>query len=338
MTITIHNISKLLGIINLVKKGNKSNSSKVKIGFEQKGIVEGVNYSFFEEISDFCELVSLIEIDDEDYIITELGNKFLENTDSLDSKRNFLILNCVMNGKLSEIILPIIYDFNSNNKSLWCDMLETYTRFKNHSKFLSLLYELNFLERNWDDETVEVNTEIRNTRIFQEQVNERVRIPLSKQEKDRKRQDEENKITGETAEEIVVKFEKKRLESEKYFKEAEKVQQISVDFSNAGYDIESFVGKAENLERPDKFIEVKGTTTEEFRFFWSKNEIKQAQKLGNRYWIYFVANVNKDDGSGEIIEMISDPFSKIDPFNHFNRDEYHKECESFKITKKTEEN
>ena len=92
MTITIHNISKLLEIINLVKKGNKSNSSKVKIGFEQKGIVEGVNYSFFEEISDFCELVSLIEIDDGDYIITELGNKFLENTDSLDSKRNFLIL------------------------------------------------------------------------------------------------------------------------------------------------------------------------------------------------------------------------------------------------------
>ena len=93
MTITIHNISKLLEVINLVKKGNKSNSSKVKIGFEQKGIVEGVNYSFFEEISDFCELVSLIEIDNEDYIITELGNKFLENTDSLDSKRNFLILN-----------------------------------------------------------------------------------------------------------------------------------------------------------------------------------------------------------------------------------------------------
>ena len=96
MTITIHNISKLLEVINLVKKGNKSNSSKVKIGFEQKGIVEGVNYSFFEEISDFCELVSLIEIDDEDYIITELGNKFLENTDSLDSKRNFLKLNCIM--------------------------------------------------------------------------------------------------------------------------------------------------------------------------------------------------------------------------------------------------
>ena len=96
MTITIHNISKLLEVINLVKKGNKSNSSKVKIGFEQKGIVEGVNYSFFKEISDFCELVSLIEIDDEDYIITELGNKFLENTDSLDSKRNFLKLNCIM--------------------------------------------------------------------------------------------------------------------------------------------------------------------------------------------------------------------------------------------------
>ena len=92
--------------------------------------------------------------------------------------------------------------------------------------------------------------------------------------------------------------------AEKYFKEAEKVQQISVDFSNAGYDIESFVGKAENLERPDKFIEVKGTTAEQFRFFWSKNEIKQAQKLGNRYWIYFVANVNKEDRSGEIIETI----------------------------------
>ena len=105
------------------------------------------------------------------------------------------------------------------------------------SESLIPLTELNFLERNWDDETVEVNTEIRNTRIFQEQVNERVRIPLSKQEKDRDRQDKENKVTGEMAEEIVVKFEKKRLESENYFKEAEKVQQISVDFSNTLSDV-----------------------------------------------------------------------------------------------------
>ena len=112
MTITIHNISKLLEVINLVKTGNKSNSSKVKIGFEQKGIVEGVNYSFFEEISDFCELVSLIEMDDEDYIITELGNKFLENTDSLDSKRNFLILNCII------IFLLLLYLSHEKNRKV----------------------------------------------------------------------------------------------------------------------------------------------------------------------------------------------------------------------------
>ena len=139
---------------------------------------------------------------------------------------------------------------------------------------------------------------------------------------------------GNYAEELSEKYEKSECQNDG--RDENMVERISDSHVNAGYDINSIHDK--NSKTHDKFIEVKGTTTEEFRFFWSKNEIKQAQKLGNRYWIYFVANVNKEDKSGEIIEMISDPFSKIDPFNHFNRDEYHKECESFKITKKTEEN
>ena len=131
-----------------------------------------------------------------------------------------------------------------------------------------------------------------------------------------------------------MNYEKTCLEKARCFEEAKKVQQISDEDSNAGYDIESFSRKAKNLENFDKFIEVKGTTGEKFRFFWSKNEIKTARKKGNKYWIYFVTNVNKETRTGDIIEMIQDPFRKIDPLNYFGNNDYHKECESYQITKK----
>ena len=133
MTITIHNISKLLEVINLVKKGNKSNSSKVKIGFEQKGIVEGVNYSFFEEISDFCELVSLIEIDGEDVrrvFHNPSGYKMLERDEIVeymgeyifDMIRDYLSVNT---GEVMDILSDgkILFKYDKNKNKIKSRMI-----------------------------------------------------------------------------------------------------------------------------------------------------------------------------------------------------------------------
>jgi len=334
MTIKIHNVRTLLELVSSLEIENKSNSKNVETNFELRGIEQGVDFTFYKETLDFCKLTSLIKLENEYVILTKLGKDFLKDRLSFNEQRSFLISNCILEGEFSKIILPIVDNFNSNTTSVWCEMSEVEIRFKKYNQFLGLLYELNFLVKNYNDDTVEISSEFVNTDNFQKQIKDAIRISLSKQEENRKKDEEENKITGRIAEEIVVNFERSRLNEMECFEEAKKVEQISDDYSNAGYDVESFKGIAKNLEIYDKHIEVKGTTTDDFRFFWSKNEIKKAKKFGDRYWIYFVVKINKKDNSGEISEMIQDPFRKIDPLNYFGNNDYNKECESYKITKK----
>ena len=134
-----------------------------------------------------------------------------------------------------------------------------------------------------------------------------------------------------------IRLFKLRLKLEGYDEESNAVKQISVVYSNAGYDIESFNEKAKDLETYDRHIEVKGTTTGKFRFFWSKNEIKTAKKLDKNYWIYVVINVDEQNGEpqGDIIERIQNPFKKIFPLDYFNKNEgkFKIECESYMISK-----
>ena len=65
-----------------------------------------------------------------------------------------------------------------------------------------------------------------------------------------------------------------------------------------------------------------------------------AQALGERYWIYFVSEIDiNNKTSPNDPEMIQDPFNRIDPLNiNPENTEFDKKCESIHITKKTEEN
>ena len=142
-----------------------------------------------------------------------------------------------------------------------------------------------------------------------------------------------------SGEKFVLKFEKNRLKEAGCVDEAEHVDQISEDWANKGYDIDSFDGNSPELQ-PDRFIEVKSSTGKKFSVFWSENEIEVARELGKRYWIYFVSEIDIDNKtSPNIPEMIQDPFNKIDPLNiNPENTEFDKKWESIHITKKTEEN
>jgi hypothetical protein len=45
------------------------------------------------------------------------------------------------------------------------------------------------------------------------------------------------------------------------------------------------------------FIEAKGSRGADLRFFWSENEMKVAEELGPRYWIYFQGGIDKNSGT-----------------------------------------
>lgn len=105
----------------------------------------------------------------------------------------------------------------------------------------------------------------------------------------------EKEEVGTLAEQLILDYEKKRLLTAGFAIESRCVSRVSKLRVNLGYDIESFDGSAKDLVY-DRLIEVKGAKGQDIRFFWSDNEIKVAEKLKNRYWIYFQGGVDPKAG------------------------------------------
>ena len=345
MPVTIDNISRLLEIVSRRENEGTPTIKNIKKGFDNCKITKGTDSVKFEENYDFCVSLELIKIEKENINITTFGNIFSVIPD-IEQKKKVLREKCIAENKISDNIFSVLDKFTFKNKIYLCPAVGIMTYFKKYVMWLDLLYEIEFLILNRSTDYVEINLEISNTNLFKKLMNrnkliknkQRKPISLAHQEESRKNEEERNKKTGEVAEELVVKYEKRRLELEKFYDESSKVKQISEDDSSAGYDIESFFGKADNLSISDKLIEVKGTVGNKFRFFWSKNEIKTAKKLGKNYWIYFVINIDRLQRTGTIFRKIQDPFSKIFPLNHFDRDDwdYEIECDSYIISETLE--
>ena len=119
---------------------------------------------------------------------------------------------------------------------------------------------------------------------------------------------ETQRKNGKKAEEKTVKHEKERLKLDHKFDDEtlEKVKRVSEDDTGLGYDIDSFNGDKFFV---DRYIEVKCTTGGYPIFYWSENEIKKAQELGNQYFIYLWINFGKEDE--RLLPPIQDPYNKI---------------------------
>ncbi|SRR5713101_2379491 len=121
----------------------------------------------------------------------------------------------------------------------------------------------------------------------------------------------EKETVGRLGEDLVKAFEAQRLTRMGHLVEARCIRRISNVRVNAGYDIESFDGPSPAVAY-DRFIEVKGARGRQMRFFWSENEIRVAQRLGERYWIYFqgAIEVSKGTARDEPV-MLRDPAKSI---------------------------
>lgn len=142
------------------------------------------------------------------------------------------------------------------------------------------------------------------------------KFSLEELKKKQKAQEE----AGMKAELFVLDFENKRLITHPF---REMVKMISSDFSNAGYDIESFSGF--NSIVPNRFIEVK-SYTDDVAFYWSKNEANVAEELEDDYFLYLVDR-NKYHIKGYKPIIIKNPFNRV-----FKNDIWKIETENWKIS------
>ena len=121
----------------------------------------------------------------------------------------------------------------------------------------------------------------------------------------------EKRVLAGIAELFVVQFEQERLRSAQHAAEAACVKQISRIRVNAGYDVNSFNGRSVGLTH-DRFIEVKGSGQAAVRFIWTPNEMEKAKQLGDKYWIYFVGDIDRRKGLvGRSPVLIQNPYARL---------------------------
>lgn len=123
---------------------------------------------------------------------------------------------------------------------------------------------------------------------------------------------------GSLGEEVVLRFERNRLRASGRVDLADKVRQLSLEDTYAGYDIVSYHENGDEIK-----IEVKATVIEQpenFSFNISKNERMVAENSDN-YFIYLVYGVNT---STPKVHIVKNPFKNgdhlvIEPVNFIVR-------------------
>lgn len=316
MTLALQDISRLLYIIKIYQNNSTPLRNYVQRTFNDEPIKQArlPNYEIVEK---FCEQTKLINVDSNSISLTTLGKTLVkiyeEKKEISEEFKDFFVKDCLFECSLGKKILDTLKKFNIKDGKKWYPKEDVYELFE-FPQILPLLYESGVLSKK--NHIVEINPEYSQfkveKRLTQKQLDEQLK---------------NWKITGDIAEEIVLEFEKNRLKKQGHKLESEKVEIISKDFANAGYDIVSFFEYNNKMEKI--YVEVKGSTEKEFDFYWSANELEKARELGDKYWIYFVSEIDVKNKTAP-----TDPIRIQDPAETlFSDPSYKVETEKYHITK-----
>ena len=322
MTLSLNDLFRILRLVKLYQRESNSSRNYVKKSYDSEPIKQ-LKLPNYDEIENFCLKLNLIIKNSDEIKLTKFGIQILELFEldiSLANKK--IIEQCFETQDIKKNIQNALEKFHFSNGKKWFPKWDVVNLFAD-AQILPILYQTGFLQKN--DLSVIVNPEFEKLISLKS----KKKIPLEQLEKNLEHQ----KKIGNIAEEFVLNFEKNRLKNLGFEEESNKIRQISIDFSNAGYDIESFNGKTKDGV-PDRFIEVKGTTKKEFSFYWSNNEINTAKELSTNYWIYYVSEIDvQNKTSSNDPKMINNPYENI-----FSNDLFQKNIESYHIQEQDDNN
>ena len=317
MLVKLRDVPRLLRIVKLHQKNNKTQRNEVKKTFQTTEPVLEATFPDYSSLERFCLDAEILLLEEESLILSKLGKEILQESDAdyaINQRlKEFFIKKCFLKGNFSKKVLPALAQF-ANNSGCKVDKV---TRLFDEQYILPILYEAVLLIR---QDPVIINPE-----YLQEVEKAVINLPRKKPihtqtwlDKELEKERKNKKKIGELAENIVLEFEKKRLGKDG----PTKVRRISQEYANAGYDIES----------PDRLIEVKGSTGDDFDIYWSQNEIETARENSDKYWIYFVPGVNIKTKTSKEPIRIPDPITNV-----LESDQYKEKKETLHLVKNNSE-
>lgn len=261
-----------------------------------------------QRILRLCDYGGLLSIKKEQVIVTQAGRQFLgHNPESYyeltDGQKRFVAERMILAGPWRSIARNLLLNFSPDYDRLtYALSLADDPLSSRLNAIAHLLQRLGVI--------VEDNSVLCVTPNYVVAIRDLLSDRRARTEKELEQALLENRKIGAQAEEAVVEYERKRLRSLGHELEAQSVRRISQLDVQAGYDIRSFDGDKRTLEH-NRFIEVKASAGMELRFYWTANELRMAEKIGEKYWIYFVAGF-KENRSAQIKPiMIQNPARRL---------------------------
>ena len=239
-----------------------------------------IDYAVMTGLLDYTKDKRRVKITSDGLDFIELNPEELFNLSV--SQKSYLLRKCYMDGPLRRPLKKCLESFTeAKDKIMWNELDGTpmgeFHWVADHMRQLGVFKRTEF--------GYEVNA------TYLETISEFMNEPKGWTEDQYLEWLKEKKELGDLAERLVLEFERERLLNKGLLPESKCVRMISKIKVSAGYDLESFNGKAKNMKF-DRFIEIKGSKGQDVRFFWTPNEIAIAKELGEKYWIYYQGGVD----------------------------------------------
>lgn len=306
-----YQLNYLLIVITSIKTKKRSISKSLLIDICSSYIIGGRSYDY-EKAVKLASLLNLISERNKNIRLSKLGNIFLSDNPNnyyelTNKQKDFVIKNYMFQGlffKESKAVFSLFYP-DYEDETYYINKDEAFIP-KDIEPCFNLLKSLGVL--------IKLNSFYVVSKVYVKEISKLLSPKLTITSKNLLKKLELQKKLGNHAENLVLKFEINRLKKINCKIQAQLARKISVLNEAAGYDIESFNGD-EYIIQYDRFIEVKSSSGKEIKFFWTRNQHDIAQKLKDKYWIYYVGNLSLSD-EGPVY-----PIMFQNPVNIFTEDE-----------------
>lgn len=303
-------LSQLYNLCNILAETEIHQSSYIKGKYLENSL-------WFEETLSFLDDLKIITRTSIKLIPSK---SFFKSFSSLSTfKEQLLLALFSAKGSIYEQVRLFLVNFRKEKGEIFFS--PTASEKLKYSDIRNILIELEFINVNQESNKYFINSNFYN--FFFDHV-----CKKGTSSETLKNKLEENDDIGLKAEETVIEFELKRLTNILINKnELEHTSQINV---LAGYDIKSFENYLDNnFNKIVRYIEVKAVSSQDYKFFWSRNEKETAYILGENYYLYLLPVTSYNTFDLDKIKIINDPYKNI----YLKQNEWTQteECISFSI-------
>jgi len=302
-------LSQLHTLCNTLADTEVRNVSNIKRKYLENALA-------FDETISLLEDLKIIKINP-DGLIPSKPFTFIH--DSIENfKKKFIQVLFSANGDVAEHLNIFLLNFRTATDKIYFKATEL-QKIK-FSDTRNILLELEFISISADNTTYFVNPLYAD--LF---VNHFSRRKLSPEIF--KKKQAENDLIGFAAEKAVIDYEVKRLTEISLI--PTEIEHTSQKTILAGYDIKSYENYFDDNKRIERYIEVKAVSIEDYKFYWSKNEMTIAKVFGEKYYFYLLPVISNNTFDFEKLIIVKNPFKNI----YSNELEWIKEEESVSFSK-----